>query len=159
MYTAASISIRGSQAYLRKAGAQARQMLLEEAGARWRVPPSECSARDSIITHDETRRTGRYGEIAAAAARRAGPPEVMLKPPEEGRLIGKPIPRLDVADKSLGRPIYASDVRLPGMLFASVSACPALGGRLGSFGGAKVMGMPGGRRGLGGGGNAVPVLS
>jgi isoquinoline 1-oxidoreductase subunit beta len=159
MYTAASISIRGSQAYLRKAGAQARQMLLDEAAARWRVPPSECSARDSIITHAKTRRAMRYGQIAAAAARRPVPPEVSLKPPEQWRLIGKPIPRLDVADKSLGRPIYASDVRLPGMLFASVSACPALGGRLVSFDAAKVMGMPGVRRVLAVEGTAVAVLA
>jgi len=159
MYTAASISVRGSQSYLRKAGAQARQMLLDEAAARWRVPPTECSARDSIITHAKTRRTIRYGQIVAAAARRPVPPEVSLKPPEQWRLIGKPIPRLDVADKSLGRPIYASDVRLPGMLFASVSACPALGGRLVSFDAAKVMGMPGVRRVLAVEGTAVAVLA
>src|ERR1700677_2995103 len=54
MYTAASISILGSQSYLRKAGAQARQMLLDEAAARWRVRPTECSARGSVITHEKT---------------------------------------------------------------------------------------------------------
>src|ERR1700723_1469396 len=50
MVTAASISIRGSQSYLRKAGAQARQMLLEEAAARWRGPPSECRAPETTTT-------------------------------------------------------------------------------------------------------------
>ena len=159
MYTAASISVRGSQSYLRKAGAQARQMLLDEAAARWRVPSSECGARDSIITHEKTGRTVRYGEIAAAAARRPVPPEVMLKPPEQWRLIGKPIPRLDALDKSVGRPIYASDVRLPGMLFASVSACPALGGRLVSFDESKILRMPGVRHVLAVEGTAVAVLA
>src|ERR1700733_3956562 len=159
MYTAASISVRGSQSYLRKAGAQARQMLLDEAAARWRVPSSECGARGSVITHEKTGRTVRYGEIAAAAARRPVPPEVMLKPPEQWRLIGKSIPRLDALDKSVGRPIYASDVRLPGMLFASVSACPALGGRLVSFDESKILRMPGVRHVLAVEGTAVAVLA
>jgi isoquinoline 1-oxidoreductase subunit beta len=143
MVTAASISIRGSQSYLRKAGAQARHMLIEEAAERWHVPPGECSARDSVVTHNATGRTIRYGQIAEAAARRSIPADVPLKPPEDWRFIGRPVHRVDVSDKALGRPIYASDVRLPGMLYATVSACPALGGRLKTFDASKVMNMPG----------------
>jgi isoquinoline 1-oxidoreductase subunit beta len=143
MVTAASISIRGSQSYLRKAGAQARHMLIEEAAERWRVPPGECSARDSVVTHNATGRTIRYGQIAGAAARRSIPANVPLKRAEDWRLIGRPVPRVDVNDKVLGRPIYASDVRLPDMLYATVSACPALGGRLKSFDASKAMNMPG----------------
>ena len=48
-----SISIRSSQAYLRKAGAQARSMLIAEAAARWNVPAEECSARDGVIRSEE----------------------------------------------------------------------------------------------------------
>src|SRR3984885_14441513 len=81
MTTAASISIRGSQSYLRKAGAQARHMLIEEAAERWHVPPGECSARDSVVTHSATGRTIRYGQIAEAAARRSIPADVPLKLP------------------------------------------------------------------------------
>src|ERR1700728_1510457 len=143
MVTAASISIRGSQSYLRKAGDQARHMLIEEAAERWHVPPGECSARDSVVTHSATGRTLRYGQIAEAAARRSIPANVPLKPPEDWRLIGRPVHRVDVSDKALGRPIYASDVRLPGMLYATVSACPALGGRLESFDCPKVLNLPG----------------
>jgi isoquinoline 1-oxidoreductase subunit beta len=143
MVTAASISIRGSQSYLRKAGAQARHMLIEEAAERWHVPPGECSARDSVVTHTATGRTIRYGQIAEAAARRSIPPDVPLKRAEDWRLIGRSVRRVDVDDKALGRPIYASDVRLPDMLYATVSACPTLGGRLKSFDASKVMNMPG----------------
>ena len=85
MVTAASISIRGSQSYLRKAGAQARHMLIEEAAERWRVPPGECSARDSVVTHNATGRTIRYGQIAEAAARRSIPANVPLKRAEDWR--------------------------------------------------------------------------
>jgi isoquinoline 1-oxidoreductase subunit beta len=143
MVTAASISIRGSQSYLRKAGAQARHMLIEEAAERWHVPPGECSARDSVVTHSVTRRTIRYGQIAEAAARRSVPADVPLKRAEDWRLIGRSVRRVDVDDKALGRPIYASDVRLPDMLYATVSACPTLGGRLKSFDATKVVNMPG----------------
>jgi isoquinoline 1-oxidoreductase beta subunit len=159
MVTAASISIRGSQSYLRKAGAQARHMLIEEAAERWQVPPGECSARDSVVTHNATGRTLRYGQIAEAAARRSIPADVPLKPAEDWRLIGRPVRRVDISDKALGRPIYASDVRLPGMLYAAVSACPALGGRLKSFDASKVMNMPGVRHVVSVGGTAVAVVA
>jgi isoquinoline 1-oxidoreductase subunit beta len=143
MVTAASISIRESQSYLRKAGAQARHMLIAEAAERWQVSQDECVARDSVVTHVPTGRTLRYGEIAEAAAHRPIPADVRLKPPEEWRLIGQSVPRVDVRDKVVGNPIYAGDVRLPDMLFASVSACPVLGGRLKSFDASQIMGMPG----------------
>jgi isoquinoline 1-oxidoreductase subunit beta len=143
MVTAASISIRGSQGYLRQAGAQARHMLIAEAAERWRVPQDECAARNSVVTHVPSGRTLRYGEIAEGASRRPIPADVRLKSPEDWRLIGQSIPRVDVKNKVVGSPIYASDVRLPGMLFASVSACPTFGGRLKSYDASRVMEMPG----------------
>ena len=159
MVTAASISIRGSQSYLRKAGAQARHMLIEEAAERWHVPPSECSARDSVVTHSATGRTIRYGQIAEAAARRSIPADVPLKRAEDWRLIGRSVRRVDVDDKALGRPIYASDVRLPEMLYATVSACPTLGGRLKSFDASKVLNMSGVRYVVPVEGTAVAVVA
>jgi isoquinoline 1-oxidoreductase subunit beta len=159
MTTAASISIRGSQSYLRKAGAQARHMLIEEAAGRWSVPPSECSARDSVVTYSATGRTIRYGQIAEAAARRTIPANVPLKRAEDWRLIGRSVDRVDVNDKVLGRPIYATDVRLPDMLYATVSACPAFGGRLTSFDASKVMNMPGVRHVVPVEGTAVAVVA
>ena len=83
-----SISIRGSQEYLRKAGAQARTMLIAEAAERWKVPPAECTARNSIIRHGPSGRGVRFSEVALAASERAIPAEVTLKDPREWRLIG-----------------------------------------------------------------------
>jgi isoquinoline 1-oxidoreductase beta subunit len=159
MVTAASISIRGSQSYLRQAGAQARYMLIAEAAERWQVPQDECAARDSVVTHVPTGRTLRYGEIAEAAAHRPIPANVRLKRPEDWRLIGRSIRRVDIRDKAVGNPIYASDVRLPDMLFASVSACPILGGRLKSFDASQVIGMPGVRHVVAVEDTAVAVLA
>jgi isoquinoline 1-oxidoreductase subunit beta len=159
MVTAASISVRGSQSYLRQAGAQARHMLIAEAAERWRVPQDECVARNSVVTHVPSGRTVRYGEIAEGASRRPIPADVRLKRPEDWRLIGYSIPRVDVRDKVVGTPIYATDVRLPGMLFASVSACPTFGGRLKSFNASRVVEMPGVRHVLTVDDRAVAVVA
>jgi isoquinoline 1-oxidoreductase beta subunit len=146
MVTAASLAIRGSQGYLRKAGAQARIMLISEAAARWSVDATECSARDSVVRHTATDRALRYGELANGASRRPVPTDVPLKQPSEWRLIGTSVSRVDTPEKVLGKPIFASDVRLPGMLFASYSACPAHGGRLKGIDGRKALSMPGVRQ-------------
>ena len=146
MVTAASIAIRESQSYLRKAGAQARIMLISEAAARWGVDATECSARGSVVRHTGTDRTLRYGELAYGASRRPVPADVPLKPSSQWRLIGTSVSRIDTPEKVLGKPIFASDVRLPGMLLASYSACPAHGGRLKGFDGRKALSMPGVRQ-------------
>lgn len=159
MVTAGSLSIRASQAYLRKAGAQARAMLIAEAAARWGVGADECTARDSVVTHIASGRSLRYGEIAEGAAIRPVPQQVTLKRPEDWRLIGRSVKRFDTVDKAMGRPIYASDVRLPGMLYAAVAACPAHGGRLVGFDSAKALGMPGVRHAVAVGDNAVAVVA
>src|ERR1700722_7730377 len=146
MVTAGSLAIRASQSYLRKAGAQARTMLIAEAASRWRVPVDTCHAGASRVDHPATSRSLRYGELAGGAACRPIPVHVELKSPSQWRLIGTPAPRLDPPGNAVGTPIYAGDVMLPGMLFASYSACPAHGGRLKSFDADQALRMAGVRR-------------
>lgn len=143
MVTSSSISVRDSHLYLRRAGAQARTMLITEAAARWGVPPAECSARDSRVRHAASGRSLRFGEIAEVAARRPVPGDVPLKPPAEWRLIGTSVARHDARPKVIGAPIYASDVDLPGLLHAAVKACPSYGGKLRRFAAEAVLRMPG----------------
>lgn len=159
MVTSASVSVRASQNYLRRAGAQARHMLIAEAAARWNVEAHECAARDSTITHEATGRTFRYGELAAAASRCAIPQDVPLKRPENWRLLGKPVRMLDTPAKVTGKPIYASDVRLPDMLYAAVMACPARGGKLKSFDAGPALAMEGVRHVVPVGQTAVAVVA
>jgi len=159
MVTTDSVSVRHSQEYLRKAGAQARSMLIAEAASRWQCPTAECSARDSVITHGPTGRRVRYGEIAFAASRQPVPAVVALKRPNEWRLIGKSVPIIGNEARVTGQPIYAIDVRLPGMLYAAVKGCPALGGKLISFDPAKVASMPGVRHVVAAGDDAVAVVA
>lgn len=130
MSTGGSQGVRGSQDYVRKAGASARQMLLAAAAAQWKVPAAECAADRGVITHRPSGRTLRYGEVAAAAAKLAPPAEVTLRDPRDWKIAGKPLHRLDIPDKVLGKPVFAVDVSAPGMLHASIAQCPVFGGRV-----------------------------
>jgi isoquinoline 1-oxidoreductase subunit beta len=128
MSTGASRSIASSQLYLRQAGAIAREMLIAAAASRWNVPAAECIARTSAITHKPSGRSVTFGVVAEDAAKIAPPVEVALKDPCDWKLAGTPRRRLDVLDKVTAQPVYAIDVRLPGMLYAAIAHCPVFGG-------------------------------
>ncbi|MBS0224549.1 MAG: xanthine dehydrogenase family protein molybdopterin-binding subunit [Proteobacteria bacterium] len=157
--TGGSRGIRGSQQYVREGGAVAREMLIAAAAAEWKVPAGECKAAGSVVTHAPSGRTRRYGELAAAAAKLEPPRRVALKDPKDWTLIGKPVKRLDTLDKLTGRQIYGIDMRLPGMLVATVKACPVFGGKIKSFDAAKVEKMHGVKKVVSIDDNAVVVVA
>jgi isoquinoline 1-oxidoreductase beta subunit len=130
MSTGGSQGVRGSQDYVRRAGAAAREMLVTAAARQWQVQPGECTTERGMISHRASRRMLRFGEVAGAAAKLAPPQEVRLREPKDWKIAGKPVHRLDALDKVLGRPVFAVDVQLPGMLHASIAQCPVFGGRL-----------------------------
>jgi isoquinoline 1-oxidoreductase beta subunit len=144
--TGGSRSIRTSQHSLRRAGATAREMLVAAAAAQWQVAASECRAANSVITHLPSGRTVTFGRIAQVAAAVAPPKDVRLKEPKDWTLAGKPLRRLDVTDKVLGKPIYGIDVRLPGMLHAALAQCPVFKGTLASVDDHRISGMKGVRK-------------
>jgi isoquinoline 1-oxidoreductase beta subunit len=141
--TGGSRGIRASQDYVRKGGATARVMLIEAAANEWKVPASECSAANSVITHTPSGRTTTYGKVAEAAARLEPPADVKLKDPKDWKIAGKGLKRLDTVDKTNGKMTYGIDMKLPGMLNAAVKACPVFGGKLKSYDEAKITGMKG----------------
>ena len=157
--TGGSRGIRTSQDYVRKGGAAARMMLIEAAANEWKVPASECTASNSVITHKASNRSTTYGKVAAAAAQIEPPKDPPLKDPKDWKLIGKSVKRLDTADKTVGKMMYGADVRLPGMLNATIKACPVFGGKLKSFDAAKVESMKGVKKVLTVGDNAVAVVA
>lgn len=127
--TGGSTSVRDAWIRLREAGAVAREMLIAAAAITWAVPVSQCIARHAQVTHPESERRLGYGALAALAASLPQPQSVFLKEPSEWTLIGTEQPRTDTPDKVAGRTQFGLDVRLPGMLFASVERCPTFGGR------------------------------
>ncbi|KXF74950.1 aldehyde dehydrogenase [Paramesorhizobium deserti] len=141
--TGGSRGIRESHDYVRMGGATAREMLIAAAAAEWGVPASECAATLGTVTHSGSNRTASYGQLAAAAAQVTPPTDVQLKDPKDWTIAGKPLPRLDTADKLNGAQVYGVDLKLPGMVNAAVRACPYFGGKVASFDAAAVASMPG----------------
>jgi isoquinoline 1-oxidoreductase beta subunit len=146
MYATGSRSIRGSQEYLRKAGATARTMLVAAAANQWGVPTSECHVAKSVITHTPSGRTLRFGQLAETAAKIDPPKEVTLKDPKDWELIGKPQKRFEIIDKIQGKPIYAIDVRVPNMLYAAIMHSPVFKGKLKSVDDSKIGDLKGIRK-------------
>jgi len=159
MSTGGSRGIRGSQEYVRKGGAVAREMLIEAAAKQWNVPTAECKAEASIITHVPSGRTTSYGKVASAAAQLQPPTDVKLKDPKDWKIIGKPLSRLDTADKLTGKQVYAIDVKLPDMLYASIMDAPVFGAKVKSYDEAKARAMPGVRHIVKVGETAVAVVA
>lgn len=157
--TGGSRGIRESHDYVRKGGAAARIMLVQAAAGEWKVPAVECSVAKGVITHKASGRSLRYGEVAAAAAKLSPPSEVPLKDPKDWTIAGKPLKRLDTADKTNGKKIYGMDFKLPGMLNAAIKDCPVFGGKVKSFDAAKIKDMPGVKHVVPVGDSAVAVVA
>jgi isoquinoline 1-oxidoreductase beta subunit len=157
--TGGSRGIRESHDYVRKGGAAARIMLVQAAAEQWKVPVSECVAANSIITHKPTNRTISYGKVANAAAKLTPPADVALKDPKDWKVAGKPVKRLDTADKLTGKQIYGLDLQLPGMLNAAIKDCPVFGGKVKSFDAAGAMKKPGVKKVVQVGDSAVAVVA
>lgn len=141
--TGGSRGVRTSHDYVRKGGATARVMLIQAAADAWKVPATECTAANSIITHKPSGRTTTYGKVADAAAKLTPPADVKLKDPKDWTIAGKPLKRLDTVEKTNGKMVYGVDIKLPGMLNAAIRDCPVFGGKLKSFDEAKIVGMKG----------------
>ncbi|MFN3673600.1 MAG: molybdopterin cofactor-binding domain-containing protein [Bosea sp. (in: a-proteobacteria)] len=157
--TGGSRGIRESHEYVRKGGAAARMMLIQAAANEWKVPAGECTAENSVITHKGSGRSIRYGQVAAAAAKIEPPKDVALKDPKEWTIAGKPLARLDTADKTNGKKIYGMDLKMPGMLNAAIKDCPVFGGKVKSFDAAAIKAMPGVKHVLPVGDSAVAVVA
>ena len=157
--TGGSRGIRESHQYVREGGAAAREMLIQAAASEWKVPPAECSAANSIITHKPSGRTTSFGKVAEAAAKLDPPKEIKLKDVKDWKIAGQPLKRLDTRDKLTGKQIYGIDLKLPGMLTAAIRDCPVNGGKVKSFDASKVQAMRGVKRVVPVGDSAVAVVA
>jgi len=145
MSTGGSRGIRGSHDYVRQGGAAARQMLLQAAAHEWNVPVEQLKVEKGVITHEASKRTTTYGKVATAAGKLPVPDlkTMKLRDPKDWKIAGKPLARLDTADKLTGKLVYAIDVKLPGMLTATIMDTPVFGNKLLGYDEAKVKAMPG----------------
>jgi isoquinoline 1-oxidoreductase beta subunit len=133
--TGGSSAVANSYEQMRQAGATARAMLVGAAAQRWNVPASEITVERGVLRHARTRRQGRFGQFAEAAARLPMPSDVKHKDPSAFRLIGKDgaVKKLDAAAKTNGKAQFTMDIRERGMLTVVVARAPHFGARVANF--------------------------
>lgn len=139
--TGGSSSVSDAWEVLRWAAATARAQLVGAASLQWKLPADELAVRDGVVSH-VSGPSAHYGELARMAA--ATPPGlVRRKEPAQWRLIGKALPRTDIAAKIDGSARFGIDVRQPGQVYAVVRHCPILGGSVGRMNVEAAMRLPG----------------
>jgi isoquinoline 1-oxidoreductase beta subunit len=141
--TGGSTSTRATWTVLREAGAVARTLLVSAAATKWHVDPATCTVDRGVVHHAPSGRSLGFGEVASEAAKLPMPDKVQLTDPKDFKLIGKPMRRVDAADKIKGATQFGIDVRIPGMKIATVIACPTLAGKLAAVDDKAARAVPG----------------
>ena len=140
--TGGSTSVRGSWEKLRIAGAQVREMLVSAAAAEWKVDRAQIKADKGMLIGPNGKKAT-YGAMAAAASKLPVPEKPAIKDPKDFRIVGKRTKRVDTPAKTNGTAEFGIDVKLPGMVYATIVQCPVIGGKVKSFDGAQAKAMPG----------------
>lgn len=140
--TGGSTSVRDGWEKLRVGGAQVREMLISAAANAWGVDRSSIKAENGMLIGPKGKKAS-YGQMAEAAAKLPVPQKVAIKDPKDFRIVGTRVKRLDTPAKVNGTAQYGIDVKLPGMVYASLEQCPVIGGKVKSFDASKAKGMPG----------------
>ncbi|HEV2442641.1 MAG TPA: xanthine dehydrogenase family protein molybdopterin-binding subunit [Steroidobacteraceae bacterium] len=144
--TGNSNSVRAFWLPLRRAAAASRAMLVAAAAHRWRADPASCTAENGVVIHRPSGRRLPYGALVDAVSRETPPQNPPLKTPAEFKLIGRPIKRLDTPDKANGKAQFGIDIMPPGVIFATLAACPVFGGKVGRVDSSAAQRMPGVRQ-------------
>src|SRR6267378_2663165 len=122
---------------LRSAAAEARRLLLQSASQKLGLPVEQLRVDDGVVSavSDPAKKTsyaeligGRHFHHQVEWNKQIGNPmdiKVQAKPksPSEYRVVGKSLPRRDVAGKVYRTDKYVTDISLPKMLHARVVRC------------------------------------
>ncbi|XPF95912.1 molybdopterin cofactor-binding domain-containing protein [Colwellia sp. RE-S-Sl-9] len=131
--TGGSTGLANSYMTMRKAGATAKQWLINAAAKKWQVNANEISVQNGIVSHPSGKQAS-FGDLVAIAATLSAPTEEpKLKNANQFTFIGKELPRLDTKGKTTGSSIYGLDIHKPNMITAVVAHPPAFGATVASF--------------------------
>ena len=144
--TGGSLSIKDNYDSVRKAGAVARQMLVNAAAQFWGVEADGCQTEAGHVIHPNRQPKIAYGDLVEEAARMKVPRDVQIKEESQLRLIGTDVGHWDTPDIITGKAIYGLDVRLPDMVFAVIARCPVFGGSFSSYDEVAALAVPGVRQ-------------
>ncbi|QLC22288.1 xanthine dehydrogenase family protein molybdopterin-binding subunit [Parasphingopyxis sp. CP4] len=146
MITGGSSSVRTTgQHGMRIAGAAAREMLVAAAAQQWNVPVSEITTENSMLSHAASDQTAPYAEFAALAAEQTLPRNPQLKSPNDYKLMGRPMKRTDIPEKTNGSTVFGIDAEIPdqALKYAAVLQPPVPGSRVESMDASRATQMPG----------------
>jgi isoquinoline 1-oxidoreductase beta subunit len=141
--TGGSGAIPHSWERLRKAGATARQMLVEAAAKRWNIPATSLTTDKGYVLDSGNGRKLTYGELATEASAIPVPADVKLKSIKDFKLIGTAIRNVDNQEMITGKPLYGLDFYREGMLFAMIQRPQSFGTKIKSVDAAAAKAMPG----------------
>ncbi|QOZ71928.1 xanthine dehydrogenase family protein molybdopterin-binding subunit [Bradyrhizobium arachidis] len=136
--TGGSSTVADACQKLRVAGATAREVLLLAAEKQTGVARSKLVTRDSAVILPDGSALS-YASLAETAATIEVPSGIVPKDPKDWRYLGKPTQRIDMMAKCMGTATFGIDIRLPGMVYATVCTNPRLGGVLRSYDDSKAL--------------------
>ena len=137
-----STTMKNSWTQYREIGARTRAMLLAAAARQWNLPVAQLKAERGVVTGPGGKRAG-YGELAAGAMAEPVPQTVVLKTPEQFKIIGKPTGRLDARAKSSGQQHFGIDMQLPGLRTVLIHRPPVFGAKVATFDATAAKAVPG----------------
>ena len=125
-----SSTVRGLWTSLRKAGAAAKEMLIETAAKRWNASISDCYAQEGKIYLKNSDKSFSFGELVDDASKLQVPKNPKLKDPKDFKILGKYNKRLDVPERVTGKAVYGIDIEVPNMVYACMQHSPTIHGKI-----------------------------
>jgi len=127
-----STSVRKHWDVYRQSAAAVKSMIVTAAAERWGVPADDCTTAASHVHHEASGRKAHYSTFAERAAALPVPDlqGLALKAPDDFRLLGRRVSGVENREVVTGQPLFGIDQTLPGMVYASFTKCPAVGGRV-----------------------------
>jgi nicotinate dehydrogenase subunit B len=142
-YTSGSHSTQDSGTAIQNAAAQVRELLIAVAARRLSLPVENFRTENGAVIAPDGQRFG-YGDLVAADMLHVqAQPASKLKHPATFKVMGQPVPRVDIPAKVTGGAAYVQDIRLPGMVHARVVRPPSYGARLTECDTSAIEKMPG----------------
>jgi isoquinoline 1-oxidoreductase subunit beta len=138
-----SSSVRMLWLPLRKAGAAAKEMLIKAAAQTWQVDAADCYAQHGKIFHKPTSKSLPYGDLVETASTMEVPQNPVIKDKKDFKLLGNNLQRRDIPLKVTGKATFSIDLKIEGMLYATLERSPIIHGKVVSFDDSKARAVEG----------------
>jgi isoquinoline 1-oxidoreductase beta subunit len=129
-FAGGSTGVKENYAALRRAGASAKEMLVDAAAQEWKVPFGNCYAKEGYVYQTGTDKKLSYAHLAVPASKVGVRQDPKLKDPKDYTIIGKSIPGVDNKKIATGKMEFGLDSRPKGMAVAVIERCPVFGGKV-----------------------------